>query len=277
MTAYAYNGLACASSNRYGFEALPTLGLGLVLIISLNPASPSSRIRIENITKMSVIVYGVACYYLSFWEERDEQGGFEPVEEAVIVKDPDFWESLLFNDLAQDLDLGMEALIAPSPSDKGKRKLGEVPVDLWNDSQDLQCVDFRDLNKASPKDDFPLPHIDVLVDNTAGHALLSFMDGFSGYNQILMAPEDREKTTFITEWGTYCYLVMPFGLKNAGPTYQRAATTILHDMMHKEVEVYVDDMIAKSKTREGHVPVLRKFFERLRKFRMRLNPQKCTF
>ncbi|RVW45430.1 Transposon Ty3-I Gag-Pol polyprotein [Vitis vinifera] len=87
------------------------------------------------------------------------------------------------------------------------------------------CVDFRDLNKASPKDDFPLPHIDMLVDSTAGHSMLSFMDGFSGYSQILMAPEDMEKTSFITEWGTYCYRVMPFGLKNAGATYQRAATT----------------------------------------------------
>ena len=81
------------------------------------------------------------------------------------------------------------------------------------------CVDFRDLNKASPKDDFPLPHIDMLVDSTAGHSMLSFMDGFSGYSQILMAPEDMEKTSFITEWGTYCYRVMPFGLKKAGATY----------------------------------------------------------
>ena len=80
-------------------------------------------------------------------------------------------------------------------------------------------VDFRDLNKASPKDDFPLPHIDMLVDSTAGHPMLSFMDGFFGYNQIFMAPEDMEKTSFITEWGTYCYRVMPFGLKNARATY----------------------------------------------------------
>ena len=68
-------------------------------------------------------------------------------------------------------------------------------------------MDFRNLNKASPKDDFPLPHIDMLVDSTTGHAMLSFMDGFSGYNQIMMAPEDREKTSFITKWGTYCYAV----------------------------------------------------------------------
>ena len=93
-------------------------------------------------------------------------------------------------------------------------------------------VDFRDLNKASPKDDFPLPHIDMLVDSTTGHSILSFMDEFSGYNQILMAPKDMEKTSFIIEWGTYCYRVMSLGLKNVGATYQRAATTIFHDMTH---------------------------------------------
>ena len=126
------------------------------------------------------------------------------------------------------------------------------------------CVDFRDLNKASPKDDFPLPHIDMLVDNTAGHPMLSFMDGFSGYNQILMAPEDMEKTSFIIEWGTYCYRVMPFGLKNAGATYQRAATTLFHDMMHRDVEVYMDDMIVKSQGRADHLAALQRFFERIR-------------
>uniref|UniRef100_A0A2N9FIR5 RNase H type-1 domain-containing protein n=1 Tax=Fagus sylvatica TaxID=28930 RepID=A0A2N9FIR5_FAGSY len=151
-----------------------------------------------------------------------------------------------------------------------------VPVPK-KDGKVRMCVDFRDLNKASPKDDFPLPHIDVLVDNTARHAMLSFMDGFSGYNQIKMAPEDMEKTSFITPWGTYCYKVMPFGLKNAGATYQRAATTLLHDMIHKEVEVYVDDMIVKSKERQGHTTSLRKFFERIRHYKLRLNPKKCMF
>ena len=81
------------------------------------------------------------------------------------------------------------------------------------------CVDFRDLNKASPKDDFPFPHIDMLVDSMTGHSMLSFMDGFFGYSKVLMAPEDMEKTSFITEWGTYCYRVMPFGLKNVEATY----------------------------------------------------------
>jgi len=110
------------------------------------------------------------------------------------------------------------------------------------------CVDYRDLNKASPKDDFPLPHINVLVDNTTRFLIFSFMDGFFGYNQIKMALEDMEKTTFITPWGTYCYMVMPFGLRNAGATYQRETVALFHDMMHKEIEVYVDDMIAKSET-----------------------------
>jgi hypothetical protein len=138
-------------------------------------------------------------------------------------------------------------------------------------------VDFQNLNKASPKDDFPPPHIDVLVDNAAHSSTYSFMDGFSGYNQIKMAPEDKAKTTFVTPWGTYCYKVMPFDLKNAGATYQRAMMALFHDMMHKEIEVYVDDMIAKSKKGEDHVKVLRKLFERLRKYELKLNPAKCSF
>ena len=81
------------------------------------------------------------------------------------------------------------------------------------------CVDFTNLNKACSKDSFPLPMIDQLMDSTAGHKLLTFMDTFSGYNQIKMAEEDQEKTAFITSQGLYCYKVMPFGLKNAGATY----------------------------------------------------------
>ena len=81
------------------------------------------------------------------------------------------------------------------------------------------CVNYRDLNKACPKDDFPLPYIDTLVDSVASSAMYSFMDGFSRYNQIMMTVIDKLKTSFTTEWGIYCYTVMPFGLKNAGATY----------------------------------------------------------
>ena len=151
-----------------------------------------------------------------------------------------------------------------------------VPIPI-KDGKVRVCVDFRDLNKASPKDDFPLPHIDMLVDSTARHPMLSFMYGFSGYNQILMALEDMEKTSFITEWGTYCYRVMPFGLKNVGATYQRVATTLFHDMMHKDVVLYVDETIVKSRDRADHLAALQRFFERIRQFILRLNPKKCTF
>ena len=109
-----------------------------------------------------------------------------------------------------------------------------VPVPN-KDGKVRMCVDYRDLNRASPKDDFPLPHINILVDNTAQHKVFSFMDGFSGYNQIKMAPEDMEKTTFVTQWGTFCYKVMPFGLKNVGATYQRVMVALFHDMINHKI------------------------------------------
>ena len=123
------------------------------------------------------------------------------------------------------------------------KKDGKVRVSIY----------YRDLYKASPKDDFPLPHIDVLVDNTAQHKAFSFMDGFFGYNQIKMEPEDMEKTTFLTQWGTFYYKVMPFGLKNTDAAYHHAMVALFHDMIHHEIEVYVDDMIARSQTEEEHL------------------------
>ncbi len=92
-----------------------------------------------------------------------------------------------------------------------------------------------------------------------------------------MDKEDKDKTAFITQWGVFCYRVMPFRLKNAGATYQRAMVTLFHDMMHKEVEVYVDDMIIKSREGESHIQVLRKVFERVKKYQLKLNPAKCVF
>ncbi|RDX88012.1 hypothetical protein CR513_30444, partial [Mucuna pruriens] len=126
------------------------------------------------------------------------------------------------------------------------------------------CIDYRDLNRASPKENFSLPHIDILVYNIAQHVYFSFMDGFSEYNQTKMALGDMEKTTFITLWGTFYYKVMPFGLKNVGATYQQAMVALFHDIMHKKIEVYMDDMTAKSKTEEEHIDNTRKRFERLR-------------
>ncbi len=139
------------------------------------------------------------------------------------------------------------------------------------------CIDYTDLNKACPKDPFPLPRIDQVIDSTAGCELLSFVDAYSGFHQIPLNPADLIKTSFITPYGAYCYRVMTFGLRNAGATYQRCMQKCLHDQIGKNVQVYVDDIVIK--TKEGHTLLddLRETFENLRKFRLKLNPAKCTF
>jgi len=139
------------------------------------------------------------------------------------------------------------------------------------------CVDFTDLNKACPKDSFPLPRIDLLVDSTSGHELLTFMDAFSGYNQIHMDEIDQGKTSFITDRGLYCYKMMPFGLKNAGATYQRLVNKMFRDQIGWNLEVYVDDMLVKSIRTASHIEDLRETFGTLRSHKMKLNPAKCAF
>ena len=111
------------------------------------------------------------------------------------------------------------------------------------------CVDFRDLNVANSKDIYVMPIANMLVDFVANNEPLSFMDGFSGYNQILIAIEDIPKTAFRcpSSIGKFKWLVMPFGLKNVGATYQRAMNVIFHDMLGHHMEVYIDDIVVKSK------------------------------
>ena len=139
------------------------------------------------------------------------------------------------------------------------------------------CIDFTDINKACQKDSFPLPRIDIIMDAIAGHELLSFMDAFSGYNQISMDPDDQEKTSFVTAQGTYCYRVMPFGLKNAGATYQRLVNRMFRKQIGATMEVYIDDMLVKSTTTDLHIAHLSEAFQILRNYNMKLNPAKCAF
>ena len=139
------------------------------------------------------------------------------------------------------------------------------------------CIDFTDINRACLKDSFPLPQIDLIVDATVGHELLSFMDAFSGYNQISMEPDDQEKTSFVTGQGTYCYRVMPFGLKNAGATYQRLVNKMFQKQIRESMEVYIDDMLVKSTTAELHITHLSEAFQILSAYNMKLNPAKCAF
>jgi len=139
------------------------------------------------------------------------------------------------------------------------------------------CVDFTDLNKACPKDSYPLPSIDALVDSASGWKMLSFLDAFSGYNQIKMHPRDESKTAFMTETCCYCYKVMPFGLKNAGATYQRLMDKVLATMVGRNVQAYVDDMVVTSHEREWHTADLEELFPTIARYRLKLNPEKCVF
>ena len=139
------------------------------------------------------------------------------------------------------------------------------------------CVDFTDLNKACPKDPFPMPKIDQLVDATVGHPRMSFLDAFQGYHQIPLALDDQEKTAFVTSVGNYHYKVMPFGLKNAGSSYQRMMTRMFGSQLGKNIEIYIDNMVVKSKVVLEHLGDLGNIFEILRKYKLRLNASKCSF
>jgi hypothetical protein len=140
-------------------------------------------------------------------------------------------------------------------------------------------VDFRDLNIATPKDEYPMPIVETLINAVAGNKILSFMDGNAGYNQIFMAPKDIHKTTFRvpSAVGLFEYMVMTFGLKNAGATYQRAMNYIYHDLIGKLVEIYIDDIVVKSTSTGGHLEDLCQVLERTRRHGLKMNPKKCAF
>ncbi|KAK2370658.1 hypothetical protein QL285_083688 [Trifolium repens] len=141
------------------------------------------------------------------------------------------------------------------------------------------CIDFRDLNNATPKDEYAMPVAEMLVDSAAGFEFLSMLDGYSGYNQIFIAEEDVSKTAFRCPGalGTYEWVVMPFGLKNAGATYQRAMNSMFHDFIDTFMQVYIDDIIIKSSSEDSHLLYLRQSFERMRRHGLKMNPLKCAF
>ena len=138
-------------------------------------------------------------------------------------------------------------------------------------------MDFTHLNKACPKDSYPLPRIDQIVDATTGYNRMSFLDAYSDYNQIPMNPEDRIHTAFVTQKGMFCYRVMPFGLKNAGATYQRLMNKMFTKQLGRIIEVYIDDMVIKSREANQHLRDIDECFQVLRYYKMRLNHVKCAF
>jgi hypothetical protein len=139
------------------------------------------------------------------------------------------------------------------------------------------CIDFIDLNKACPKDEFALPRIDSLVDAAATLELMSLLDCYSGYHQIWMKKEDEPKTSFITPSGTYCYLRMPKGLKNVGGRFSGMTSKVLSSQVGRNVMTYVDDIIVKSTKQENHIANLQELFANFRKAGLKLNAKKCVF
>jgi hypothetical protein len=138
------------------------------------------------------------------------------------------------------------------------------------------CTNFRDLNHACPKDNFPTPFIDQIIDDYASHEALSFMDGFFGYNQIQIHPTYQYKTTFTIPWGTFSYHVMPFGLKKTDATFQQAMTYVFHDLSHI-ILTYLDDLTTRSNKLTQHLDDLRIVFQRCHQHNIRLNTLKCVF
>ena len=138
------------------------------------------------------------------------------------------------------------------------------------------CVDFTPLNKHYPKDHFPLPRIDQIIELTAGCERLSFLDAYSGYNQIRLKVED-EHTAFTMPYGVFCYQTMPFGLKNAGATYQHMMQKCLLTQIGKNVQVYINDVVITMKNESSLLDDLRETFDNLNRFRIKLNPKKMLF
>ncbi|GKV42478.1 hypothetical protein SLEP1_g49874 [Rubroshorea leprosula] len=139
------------------------------------------------------------------------------------------------------------------------------------------CIDFTNLNDACRKNPHPLPNVEKLVERAAGHERMSFLDASSGYHQVQLLLDNQEKTAFYADDTIYCYVMMPFGLKNAGATYQKLVQIIFKLQIGRNIEVYVDDMIVTSMRAEDHIDDLDETFQNLRRAQMKLNPLKCTF
>jgi hypothetical protein len=141
------------------------------------------------------------------------------------------------------------------------------------------CMDFSNLIKATPKDEYPMPIVDVLINNASGHQVISFLDGNAGYNQIFIAEEDMSKMAFRCPdfIGLFEWVVMTFGLKNADATYQRAMNLIFHGLLGIILEVYIDDVVVKSDSMDGHLADLCLALERMCRYGLKMNPLKCAF
>jgi hypothetical protein len=154
-----------------------------------------------------------------------------------------------------------------------------VPVEKKNTGKIWVFIDFHNLNKATPKDEYPMPIADMLINNAFGHWVIIFLDGNTSYKQFFMAEEDMSKTVFCCPSfiGLFEWLVMTFGLKNICATYQRAMNLIFHDLLGIILEICIDYVIIKSDTMDSHLDDLRLDLERMHQYGLKMNPLKCVF
>jgi hypothetical protein len=149
-----------------------------------------------------------------------------------------------------------------------------MPIEKKDSGKIRVCIDFRDLNRGTPKDEYPMPIADMFINDASGHRVISFLDGNADYNQIFMAEEDMSNTAFICPGfvGLFEWVVMTFGLKNAGAAYQRTMNLVFHDLIGVIMEVYIDDIVIKSATHKSHLADLRLAFERMCRYGLKMNP-----
>ncbi|KAK4389728.1 Retrovirus-related Pol polyprotein from transposon [Sesamum angolense] len=213
--------------------------------------------------------------------DKETSAAVQPVEELLTIE-------LTPSDPGKDLEgINPGVITYHLNLDPGaKRHIKEIQFPEWHSNVVLvpkpsgklrMCIDSRDLNNACPKNFYPLHRIDQLVDSTSGCELLSMMDASEEYHQIMLAPEDHKRASFITSDGMFCYIAMPFRLKNAGATYQRLVDKIFRPQTGRNMEVYVDDMLVRSKEARKYVEDLEETFAVLREYKLKLNPEKCAF
>jgi hypothetical protein len=197
---------------------------------------------------------------------------FRPFKQA-----PRSFNPLLHSRIKEEIDRLLKAKFI-QPCRYAEWVSNIVPVEK-NTDKIWVCVDFRNLNRATPKDEYTMPIAENLINRASGNKIISFLDGNAGYNQIFMPKEDVAKTVFqcpgfisLFEW-----VIMTFGLKNVGAIYQRAMNLIFHDLLGMILEVYIDDLVVKSAEFVEHLANLRLVFEKMRKYKLKMNPLKCSF
>nr|GEY70937.1 hypothetical protein [Tanacetum cinerariifolium] len=188
---------------------------------------------------------------------------------------------VMFEHCFDNLSPDIKARLAPTQTElvgfSGEQLIPIGKIKLKEDGTWRMCIDFKNLNSACPKDYYPLPEIDLKFEAIMGHPFKCFLVAYKGYHHIQMSKEDEDKTAFYTYQGTYCYVKMPFGLKNVEATYQRLIDLAFQTQLGRNLEAYVDDMVIKSKTEQDMIMDIAETFDNLRKINMKLNSMKCSF